>query len=90
MMPLPRIRKKPTRSPHTEEKIAGYAATCFANGLTDGIQCSVCENWIKEQTIIKDKGYHTEVVLEAKAATCTATGLEEGLKCSACGEVTHE
>ena len=37
---------------HTEITVPGYAATTEKEGLTDGIQCSVCGKWVVEQTVI--------------------------------------
>ena len=34
---------------HTEETIKGTPATCTADGLTDGVKCSVCNTVITEQ-----------------------------------------
>lgn len=34
---------------HTEETVKGYAPTYDSEGLSDGIKCSVCGKWIKEQ-----------------------------------------
>lgn len=37
---------------HAEKTVEGYAPTYDETGLTSGIQCSVCEEWIEEQEII--------------------------------------
>jgi len=71
---------------HTEEVIAGKAATCTETGLTEGKKCSVCGEVLVAQTEIAALG-HTEEIIAGKAATCTETGLTEGKKCSVCGEV---
>ncbi len=71
---------------HTDEKVSGKEATCTETGLTDGVQCSVCDEWITEQELIPAKG-HTEVVDKAVAATCTTTGLTAGSHCSVCEKV---
>ena len=70
---------------HSPQTVSGYAATCTATGLTDGIKCSVCGEWITPQETIPAKG-HTAQTVKGKAATCTATGLSDGSKCSVCGE----
>ena len=44
---------------HTEETVAGTAATCCTAGLTDGKKCSVCGAIIEEQTEIPATGEHT-------------------------------
>ena len=65
--------------PHTEVIDKGYDATCASDGLTDGSHCSVCNEVIKEQTIIKSNG-HSWV-----EATCL-----EAKHCSVCGNVEGE
>ena len=37
---------------HTEETIPGKAATCTADGMTDGKKCSVCGEILEKQTVI--------------------------------------
>ncbi len=69
---------------HTDEVVAGKAATCTETGLTEGKKCSVCGVTIVEQKEIPVLA-HTEEVVAGKAATCTETGLTEGKKCSVCG-----
>ena len=71
---------------HSEEIVAGKAATCTETGLTDGKKCTVCGTVTVEQTIIDAHG-HTEVIDAAVAPTCTETGLTEGKHCSVCNEV---
>jgi len=72
--------------PHTEVIVAGRDATCTENGLTQGKQCSICEEILLAQTVIPAKG-HTEQVIQSKAATCTESGLTEGTECSVCNSV---
>ena len=69
---------------HTEETLAGKAATCTEAGLTAGKKCSVCQKVLVAQTEIAAKG-HTEEALAAKDPTCEDTGLTAGKKCSVCG-----
>ncbi len=38
---------------HTEVTVPGYAATTEKEGLTDGIKCSVCGEWVVAQTVIE-------------------------------------
>ena len=71
---------------HTEETVAGKAATCTETGLTEGKKCSECGETLVEQEVIPAKG-HTEVVDAAVAATCTTAGKTEGKHCSVCSEV---
>ena len=58
---------------HSEQTVAGKAATCTASGLTDGKKCSVCNTVTVAQTTISALG-HTEVTVSGKAATCKASG----------------
>ena len=74
---------------HTEEIVAGKAATCTEAGLTDGKKCSVCGETTVEQTAIAALG-HTEEIVAGTAATCTEAGMTDGKKCSVCGVTTVE
>ncbi|MBE6547270.1 MAG: hypothetical protein E7667_00120 [Ruminococcaceae bacterium] len=74
---------------HTEVSVAGKPATCTETGLSDGSTCSVCNEVVKEQTVIDALG-HDEIVIPGKAATCTETGLSDGSKCARCNEVVKE
>lgn len=76
-----------TTTAHTEVTIPGTEATCTTPGLTDGVQCSVCNEILTPQTEIPALG-HTEVIDAAVAATCTTAGKTEGKHCSVCGEIT--
>ena len=71
---------------HTEVTDAAVAATCTETGLTEGKHCSVCNEVLVAQEVVKAKG-HTEVKDEAKDSTCETTGLTEGKHCSVCGAV---
>ena len=75
--------------PHKETAVAAVPATCTATGLTAGVQCSVCEEWITKQEEVPALG-HSEEIISGKAATCTSTGLTDGKKCTVCGETTVE
>jgi len=83
---LERETKTIEKLPHTEEEIAGKAATCTETGLTAGKKCSVCGEILEAQQEI-GKLPHTEEKIAGKDATCTETGLTEGKKCSVCGEI---
>ena len=61
---------------HTEETVAGYAATCTEAGLTDGKKCTRCGVTTVAQTEIAALG-HTP----GAAATCTTAQT-----CTVCGE----
>ena len=54
--------------------------------MAEGKHCSVCNEVLVAQEIVKANG-HTEVIDEAVAPTCTETGLTEGKHCSVCKEV---
>ena len=71
---------------HKAEKIAGKAASCTEDGLTEGSKCSVCGEVLKKQEVIKATGHKAEK-MAGKAASCTEDGITEGSKCSVCGEV---
>ena len=71
---------------HNDVVISGYAATCTQDGLSDGAQCSVCNEILGAQQVVPAAG-HTETVISGSAATCTADGLTDGAKCSVCGEI---
>ena len=68
---------------HTEEALAGKAATCTEAGLTDGSKCTACDETLVKQEEIPALG-HDIVVDEAKAPTCTEVGLTKGEGCSRC------
>ena len=71
---------------HTEEVVPGTAATCTAEGLTDGKKCSVCGVVLAEGTKI-EKTAHTEEIIPAVEPTTSEEGATEGKKCSVCGEI---
>ena len=70
--------------PHTEKTVTGYAATCTETGLTDGVQCSVCETWITAQEEIPALNHPGKKTVTGYAATCTETGLTDGEYCETC------
>lgn len=71
---------------HTEEIIPGRAATCKAEGLTEGKRCSVCKTVLvsQEKVAIID---HTEIIIPSIAATCTKPGYTQSKECSVCGDI---
>ena len=71
---------------HTEAVDAAVAPTCTASGLTEGKHCSVCNEVLVAQEVVKALG-HTEVTDPAVAATCTTAGKTEGKHCSVCSQV---
>ena len=56
---------------HTEETVLGTAATCTAEGRTDGKKCSVCGVFTVSQIIIPPTGHSFE------AGTCKTCGISE-------------
>lgn len=68
---------------HAEVIDAAVAATCTADGKTEGKHCSVCDKIIVAQATV-DKLGHVEVIDAAVAATCTTDGKAEGKHCSRC------
>ena len=69
---------------HTVVTDEAVPVTCTADGKTEGKHCSVCNEVLVEQEVVKSKG-HTVVIDEAVPATCTADGKTEGKHCSVCG-----
>ncbi len=66
---------------------AAVAATCTADGKTEGKHCTRCDEATVAQEVVKALG-HDVVKVEAKAATCTEDGNTAGQKCSRCDDVT--
>jgi len=71
---------------HTPETVKGRAATCTQAGLTDGVRCTECGEWITAQSEIPMLA-HTPAEDAAVAATCTDAGRTAGSHCSVCGAV---
>ena len=59
---------------HTEETVPGYAPTCEATGLKDGVKCSVCGDTLVECAVIDATGhdYVNSYVWSDDNSTCTA------------------
>ena len=82
----------PTPTPthtHNWETVPAVEATCTASGLTEGVRCSECGEWQKEQTVVPMKD-HTPETIAAVQPTCTEDGKTEGKKCSVCGTILEE
>jgi len=73
---------------HTECTVTGYAATCTADGLTDGVVCSVCDEVITAQTVISALG-HDEIAYEEKEPSCVEIGWDAYVECSRCDFSTY-
>lgn len=54
---------------HTPVTVKGYDATETADGLTDGVQCSVCGAWIEPQEVIPAQEPQYEKYLVKSAVT---------------------
>ena len=65
---------------HTKKTIAGTAATCTQSGLTDGVQCSVCNDILTEQTEILAFGHDWKAATTSAPKTCLTCGETEGDK----------
>ena len=78
-----------SKAEHTEEVVAGKAATCTEAGLTEGKKCSVCNEVLVAQEAIEALGHTpSEAIKENEtASTCKVAGSYESVvKCSTCGE----
>ena len=64
---------------HTPVTVKGYDATETADGLTDGIQCSVCSAWIEPQEVIPAEEPLYEKYL-VKSAVTAETAKAAGYK----------
>ena len=71
---------------HKAEKIAGKAASCTEDGLTEGSKCSVCGEILKKQEVIKATGHKWS----AWEVTKEASETEEGSRRRVCeNDKTH-
>lgn len=73
---------------HTEEVVAGKAATCTETGLTEGKHCSVCNKVLVAQETVPALGHtNAEAVEENRVeSTCFAEGSYDSVVyCSVCG-----
>ncbi|MBR6793888.1 MAG: family 16 glycosylhydrolase [Clostridia bacterium] len=75
----------PCAKGHTEETIAGKAATCTETGLTEGKKCTVCGVTTVEQEEIPLKSHRWSSVV-VTSATCTEDGYIT-ITCGNCGKV---
>ena len=71
---------------HKAEKIAGKAASCTEDGITEGSKCSVCGEILKKQEVIKATGHKWS----AWEVTKEASETEEGSRRRVCeNDKTH-
>ena len=71
---------------HKAEKIAGKAASCTEDGITEGSKCSICGEILKKQEIIKATGHKWS----AWEVTKEASETEEGSRRRVCeNDATH-
>ena len=75
--------------PHTEHTVEMKAATCDQKGMTDYVECSVCNAILVAGKELPALG-HTEIDLPGIEATCTTKGKTEGKYCTRCNEYTVE
>lgn len=69
---------------HTPVTVPGKAASCTANGLTDGQKCSVCGTVIKAQSQIPATGHTWGDWRTEAPGTCVQRGMQVRA-CSRCG-----
>jgi len=75
-------------SGHNYVTVPGYAATCTTAGLTDGEQCTACQDWKTTQKTINSLGHdYGEWVVDTPAA-CETEGTRHRT-CSVCAEGTE-
>ncbi len=80
---------QPTAAPvhvHTPVKVAGMAAGCTTNGLTDGSKCSACGEILTAQEPIPAKG-HTPTAAFGDSATSVSNGTSDYIVCAECTAV---
>ena len=68
---------------HTPVDVPATPATCTTTGLTAGVQCSVCGEWITAQTEIPANGHKYVNYI------CTVAGKMDSY-CSVCGEFVKD
>ena len=71
------------------EPVLGYAPTCTATGLTDGLKCVDCGELLTKQESIPATG-HDEVPHAGKSPTCTEGGYNAYVTCKHCAYTTYE
>ena len=75
-----------TLAEHTVVTDPAVAATCTAEGKTEGKHCSVCSAVLVAQATI-GKTPHSEAIIPGTTPTETADGMTEGKKCAVCNQV---
>ncbi|MBQ8434386.1 MAG: hypothetical protein IJX23_06265, partial [Clostridia bacterium] len=71
---------------HTRaEVIAGYAPSCTATGLTDGLKCSDCGHIITAQEELPVISHNYGTLIPEVPATCSAPGMAAHFICDGCG-----
>ena len=58
---------------HDPKTVSGTANSCFTGGISDGVQCTICEEWLTPQTPVP-AGHKFE------SGYCTICGLPQGLQ----------
>ncbi|MBQ8341461.1 MAG: hypothetical protein IJY22_03675 [Clostridia bacterium] len=72
-----------TKLAHTEAIDAAVAATCTADGLTEGKHCSVCNTVLVVQRVVEAIGHNESTWITDKTATCTSIGYHHTV-CTVC------
>ena len=64
---------------HFGERVPGSDPTCTAPGYTDGYQCTICNNWLEKQQIIRPLGHDWELFQgdDYEYNVCTRCGEKE-------------
>jgi len=76
---------------HDTESVKGSDAGCTSDGLTDGVRCKRCEQWITPQVVIAKLGHNwtvydgSDVAAANHDATCTESCYINQI-CSRCSE----
>lgn len=73
-----------------KETIAGTAPDCLNSGITEGIKCKDCGQWIQEQTTTPALGHDwVKDAEKSTPSTCTQKGLDF-YNCSRCKQTNEE
>ena len=75
--------------PHTEAIDKAVAPTCTETGLTEGKHCSVCNEVLVKQEVIKAKGHSWDDGRITAAPSCTESGVKT-YTCTECGATKTE
>jgi hypothetical protein len=68
---------------HITTSVPGYAEDCVNPGLSDGLFCTRCQQFVVPQEVIPARG-HNLIYYVGYEATCTEDGLTDGEFCNRC------